>query len=93
MYLATSFSVYSAKFFFFLNMFESFLEALLFSLFAAIVNFLLAELKEDDLLTELLAFWDDIYSEKYEFEFRFCSLYEIFDVLTLLVVGAWLCEL
>lgn len=93
MYLATSLSVYSAKFFFFLNMFESFLDALLLRFFAAVVNFLLAELKEDDLLTELLAFCDDIYKENYEFEFRFCSLYDIFDVFTLFVVGARLCEL
>ncbi len=58
MYLATSFNVYSAKFFFFLNIFESFLGMLL-NLFA-VANFLLAELKEDDLLTVLLPFWDVI---------------------------------
>ena len=58
MNLATSFNVYSAKFFFFLNMFDSFFGTLL-NLFA-VANFLLAELKEDDLLTVLLPFWDEI---------------------------------
>jgi hypothetical protein len=39
-------------------MFDSFFGTLL-NLFA-VANFLLAELKEDDLLTVLLPFWDEI---------------------------------
>ena len=91
MYLATSFSVYSAKFFFFLNMLESFFDILLNLL--AFANFLLAELTEDDLLTELLGFCDEIDNENYEFVLRFCSLYDILDDLIFFEVGAWLCEL